>query len=214
MTECRHLCLFVRQCGSLVYLSMFVEKKKAEPLDAPLPGIIGESPAMREVYRLTRLVAPTTASVLLVGETGTGKEVIARALHNLSDRNDGPYVRVNCVRPERKPAGKRIVRPCEGAFTGAIANRRAASRPPTPARSFLDEINSTNPQAAGQTAARPAGARVRTRRRDQTIRVDSRVIAASNRDLLDGNRKRRFREDLYYRLNVVPIQLPPLRERP
>ena len=213
MTECRHLCLFVRQCGSLVYLSMFVEKKKAEPLDAPLPGIIGESPAMREVYRLTRLVAPTTASVLLVGETGTGKEVIARALHNLSDRNDGPYVRVNCGALSESLLESELFGHVKGAFTGAIDNKTGRFEAAHTGTLFLDEISSMSPKLQVKLLRVLQEHEFERVGESRTIQVNSRVIAATNQFLEDEITAGRFRDDLYYRLNVVPIYLPPLRER-
>src|SRR5580704_11616097 len=94
-----------------------------EALDAPLPGVIGDSPAMRDVYRLTRLVAPTRASVLLVGENGTGKELIARSLHRLSLRADGPYVRVNCGALSENLLESELFGHIKGAFTGAVDNK-------------------------------------------------------------------------------------------
>src|SRR6516165_1642242 len=94
-----------------------------EPLDAPLPGVVGDSPAMREVSRLTRLVAPTRASVLIVGETGTGKEMIARSVHRLSQRADGPYVRVNCGALSENLLESELFGHIKGAFTGAVDNK-------------------------------------------------------------------------------------------
>src|ERR1700757_2482979 len=99
------------------------EPRKNGPLDAPLPGVVGDSPAMREVYRLTRLVAPTRASVLLVGETGTGKELIARGVHRLSQRADGPYVRVNCGALSENLLESELFGHIKGAFTGAVDNK-------------------------------------------------------------------------------------------
>src|ERR671935_3006730 len=101
----------------------FPDPRRAEDLESELPGIVGTSPAMREVYRLTRLVAPTKTSVLLVGETGTGKELIARAIHSLSPRADGPYVRVNCGALSESLLESELFGHIKGAFTGAVDNK-------------------------------------------------------------------------------------------
>ena len=137
-----------------------------EPLDAPLPGVVGDSPAMRAVYRLTRLVATSRASVLLVGETGTGKEVIARNIHRLSPREDGPYVRVNCGALSESLLESELFGHIKGAFTGAVDNKTGRFEAAHGGTIFLDEINSMTPEAAGEAAARLAGARIRARRRE------------------------------------------------
>jgi transcriptional regulator with PAS, ATPase and Fis domain len=179
----------------------------------PLPGIIGSSPAMREVYRLTRQVARTRASVLLLGETGTGKELIAHAIHDLSERRSRPFVRVNCGALSESLLESELFGHVRGAFTGAIDNRTGRFEAAHTGTIFLDEINSTTPHLQVKLL-RALQEREFERVGDtQTIRVDTRVIAASNRDLLQEVADGRFREDLYYRLNVVPVLLPPLRER-
>src|SRR5262249_26037205 len=122
--------------------SMKSEPEKNGSLDPPLPGIVGDSPAMREVFRLTRLVAPSSASVLLVGETGTGKEVIARALHQLSSRNEGPYVRVNCGALAESLLESELFGHVKGAFTGAIDNKTGRFEAAHTGTIFLDEISS------------------------------------------------------------------------
>jgi DNA-binding NtrC family response regulator len=179
----------------------------------PLPGIIGSGAAMMEVYRLTRQVARSRASVLLLGETGTGKELIAHAIHELSQRRNRPFVRVNCGALSESLLESELFGHVRGAFTGAIDNRTGRFEAAHTGTIFLDEINSTTPHLQVKLL-RALQEREFERVGDtQTVRVDTRVIAASNRDLLAEAAAGRFREDLYYRLNVVPIQLPPLRDR-
>jgi DNA-binding NtrC family response regulator len=183
----------------------------ASPL--PIRGVVGGSKAMQEVYALTRQVAASNASVLLTGETGTGKEVIARALHELSPRGSGPFVRVNCGALSESLLESELFGHVRGSFTGAVANRAGRFEAAHTGTIFLDEINSTTPQLQVKLL-RVLQEREFERVGDtETIRVDTRVIAASNRELLDEVARERFREDLYYRLNVVPIYLPPLRAR-
>ena len=168
---------------------------------------------MQEVYRVTRQVAKTNASVLLLGETGTGKELIAKAIHQLSARGSGPFVRVNCGALTESLLESELFGHVRGSFTGAIANRTGRFEAAHTGTIFLDEINSTTPKLQVKLL-RVLQEREFERVGDtQTIRVDTRVIAASNRDLLTEVENERFREDLYYRLNVVPVDLPPLRER-
>jgi transcriptional regulator with PAS, ATPase and Fis domain len=179
----------------------------------PIKGIIGSGKAMMEVYRLTRQVARSNASVLLLGETGTGKELIAKALHQLSTRGSGPFVRVNCGGLVESLLESELFGHVRGSFTGAVANRTGRFEAAHTGTIFLDEINSTTPKLQVKLL-RVLQEREFERVGDtQTIRVDVRVIAASNRDLQELADKDEFREDLYYRLNVVPIHLPPLRQR-
>jgi DNA-binding NtrC family response regulator len=183
------------------------------PTVEPLPGIIGSGAAMTEVYRVTRQVSRSRASVLLLGETGTGKELIAHAIHDLSNRRNRPFVRVNCGALSESLLESELFGHVRGAFTGAIDNRTGRFEAAHTGTIFLDEINSTTPHLQVKLL-RALQEREFERVGDtQTIRVDTRVIAASNRDLLAEAAAGRFREDLYYRLNVVPIFLPPLRDR-
>jgi transcriptional regulator with PAS, ATPase and Fis domain len=185
----------------------------AHEADAPIAGIIGTCPAMQDVYRLTRRVARSNASVLLLGETGTGKECIATAIHQLSNRAAGPFVKVNCGALSESLLESELFGHVRGAFTGAVANRTGRFEAAHTGSLFLDEINSTT-QHLQVKLLRVLQEREFERVGDtQTIRVDTRVIAASNRDLMAEVAAERFREDLYWRLNVVPIYLPPLRER-
>lgn len=176
-------------------------------------GLIGQSPAMREVYRLTALAAASQASVLLLGETGTGKELIANALHRLSPRATGPFVRVNCGALPESLLDSELFGHVRGSFTDAIRDRTGRFEAATGGTLFLDEINSTS-STLQVKLLRVLQEREFERVGDsRTIPVDVRVLAASNRDLTKEVNEGRFREDLFWRLNVLPIQLPPLRRR-
>src|SRR3990172_3825625 len=185
-----------------------------KPAVEPLPGIIGSGAAMQEVYGVRGEVARSRASVLLLGETGTGKELIAHAVHELSQRRNRPFVRVNCGALSESLLESELFGHVRGAFTGAIENRTGRFEAAHTGTIFLDEINSTTPHLQVKLL-RALQEREFERVGDtQTIRVDTRVIAASNRDLLTEANEGRFREDLYYRLNVVPIRFPPLPHPP
>src|SRR5262245_12531350 len=180
----------------------------------PFEQIIGQSRALREVLAQVGLVAPTDASVLITGETGTGKELIARAIHSTSKRKDRPFIRVNCA---ALPAGlveSELFGHEKGAFSGAIARRLGRFELADGGTVFLDEVGELPAEAQSKLLRvlqerefdRVGGA--------APVRVDVRVIAATNRDLARAVREKTFREDLFYRLNVFPVRLPPLRERP
>jgi Nif-specific regulatory protein len=185
----------------------------SDPFESPLASIVGTSPRMREVYRLIRLVAPSRASVLLVGETGTGKELVARAIHRLSPRADGPYVRVNCGALNESLLESELFGHVKGAFTGAIDNKTGRFEAAHGGTIFLDEISSMSPKLQVKLLRVLQEHEFERVGESRTIRVDTRVIAATNQFLEDEIEAGRFRDDLYYRLNVVPIYLPPLRER-
>ncbi|MBL8888484.1 MAG: sigma-54-dependent Fis family transcriptional regulator [Planctomycetaceae bacterium] len=177
-------------------------------------GLIGTSAPMQEVYRMTRKAAGSQASVLLIGETGTGKELIAKALHLMSNRESGPLVKVNCGALSESLLESELFGHVRGSFTGAVANRTGRFEAAHTGSIFLDEINSTSLQLQIKLL-RVLQEREFERVGDtQTVQVDVRVIAASNRDLWSLVKRNEFREDLYWRLNVVPIQIPPLRARP
>lgn len=179
----------------------------------PTPELIGSAPAMREVYELTRRVAPSNASVLLSGETGTGKELIAKAIHRLSPRGSGPFVRVNCGALAENLLESELFGHVRGAFTGAVDHRTGRFEAAHTGSIFLDEINSTSGKLQVKLLRVLQEHEFERVGDTETIQVDTRVIAASNRDLLEEVEQQRFREDLYYRLNVVLIRLPSLRER-
>src|SRR5438034_4352714 len=185
----------------------------SEPLDAPLPGVVGDSQAMRAVYRVVRLVSSARASVLLVGETGTGKEVMARNIHRLGPRADGPYVRVNCGALSESLLESELFGHIKGAFTGAVDNKTGRFEAAHGGTIFLDEISSMSHKLQVKLLRVLQEREFERVGESRTIRVDTRVIAATNQFLEDEIEAGRFRDDLYYRLNVVPVQLPPLRER-
>jgi formate hydrogenlyase transcriptional activator len=182
-------------------------------LDVLSEEIVGASPAMREVYNRTRLVARSRASVLLIGETGTGKELIARAIHRLSPRADGPYIRVNCGALSESLLESELFGHIKGAFTGAIDNKTGRFEAAHGGTIFLDEISSMSPKLQVKLLRVLQEREFERVGESRTIRVDTRVIAATNQWLEDEIEAGRFRDDLYYRLNVVPVRLPPLRER-
>jgi Nif-specific regulatory protein len=183
-------------------------------LESPLPELVGDSPVMREVYHLTRLVAPTRASVLLVGETGTGKELIARAIHRLSEhRAEGPYVRVNCGALSESLLESELFGHVKGAFTGALDNKTGRFEAAHGGTIFLDEISSMSFKLQVKLLRVLQEGEFERVGESRTIRVNTRVIAATNQHLEDEIEAGRFRDDLYYRLNVVSILLPPLRDR-
>ncbi|HEY2785369.1 MAG TPA: sigma-54 dependent transcriptional regulator [Fimbriiglobus sp.] len=186
---------------------------KNESIGPPLPEIVGTAPAMTEVYRLVRLAAPRSANVLLVGETGTGKEVIAKAIHKLSRRADGPYVRVNCGALHENLLESELFGHIKGAFTGAVENKTGRFEAAHGGSIFLDEINSMSPKLQVKLLRVLQEREFERVGESRTIRVDVRVIAATNASLEDLVERGQFREDLYYRLIVVPIVLPPLRDR-
>jgi DNA-binding NtrC family response regulator len=176
-------------------------------------AIIGKSPGLQHALSQAGLVAPTDATVLIRGETGTGKELIARALHDRSARRDGPLVKLNCSAISAGLVESELFGHVKGAFTGAHDRRIGRFELANNGTLFLDEVSELplDTQAKllrvlQEREFEPVGS-------SKTQKVDVRVIAASNRDLAADSRSGRFRSDLYYRLNVFPIDLPPLRER-
>lgn len=168
---------------------------------------------MRSVYQMTRLAAMANSSVLLLGETGTGKELIASAVHELSDRVSGPFVRVNCGALTESLLDSELFGHVRGSFTDAVKDRTGRFEAAHGGTIFLDEVNSTS-STLQVKLLRVLQEREFERVGDtRTIPVDVRVIAASNCDLNLEVTENRFREDLFWRLNVLPIALPPLRRR-
>ncbi|HUJ17284.1 MAG TPA: sigma-54 dependent transcriptional regulator [Nitrospirota bacterium] len=176
-------------------------------------NFIGGSVPMQKVFLLIRQVADTGSTVLITGESGTGKELVARAVHANSSRKDKPFVTVNCGALPETLLESELFGYMKGAFTGAVSNKQGLFEAANGGTIFLDEISATTP-ALQIKLLRVIQEREFMRVGGTTdIKVDARVIAASNRDLHAEVAKGAFREDLYYRLNVIPVHLPPLRER-
>lgn len=180
---------------------------------AVLDGMVGESAAMQEVYDLTRRVSPSAATVLLFGETGTGKELVAKAIHELSARRSGPFVRVNCGALSESLLESELFGHVKGAFTSANENRTGRFEAAHGGTVFLDEINSVSLTMQVKLLRVLQEQEFERVGDSKTISVDCRIVAATNRDLEQQIVEGTFREDLYYRLNVVPIYLPALRDR-
>jgi transcriptional regulator with GAF, ATPase, and Fis domain len=182
-------------------------------LDAESHGLVGASTPMLEVYRMVARVAPTTTTVLIQGETGTGKELIARAVHRASRRSDQPFIPVDCTALAESLLESELFGHTRGAFTGAVSDKRGPFEAACGGTCFLDEIGEVSPCVQAKLL------RVLQEREVQRVggterhKVDVRIIAATNKDLAALVAEGKFREDLFYRLTVVTIPLPPLRER-
>jgi two-component system, NtrC family, response regulator PilR len=178
-----------------------------------LDNIIGRSPRMQALYQMIETVAGVHSTVLITGESGTGKELVARAIHNLSPRVDKPFVSINCGAFTETLLESELFGYVRGAFTGATANRKGLFEAADKGTIFLDEIGEMSPamqvkllRVLQEKKVRPVGGH-------EEVPVDARVIAATNRDLAAMTKAGTFREDLFYRVSVIPIELPPLREK-
>jgi DNA-binding NtrC family response regulator len=175
--------------------------------------IVGAAPAMKAVRALIRRVAPTDSTVLIVGETGTGKELVSRTIHELSPRASGPFIVVDCATLVGALFESELFGHAKGSFTGAVATTHGRVELADGGTLFLDEISCIEPGIQAKLLRVLEEREFRRVGSNQTISVNVRVIAATNMDLAEEVAKGAFREDLYYRLCVVPIVLPPLRER-
>ncbi len=178
-----------------------------------LDGIIGNSAALREVYKVLEKVAPTDSTVLITGESGTGKELLVRALHKNSKRHDKPFVPINCGAIPRELLESELFGHEKGAFTHAIRSRPGRFELADGGTIFLDEIGEMDLSLQVKILRALQEKEIERVGGSQTKKVDVRVVAATNRDLEVEVAAGRFREDLFYRLNVIPMHLPPLRER-
>ena len=189
---------------------------KVEQIDGaePQKTVIGRSPAMVEVFKMVARAAPTKSTVLILGESGTGKEVIARSIHQHSTRAQRPFVAVDCGALTETLLESELFGHVRGAFTGAVADKKGVFQEAHGGTCFLDEIGNISPNMQAkllrvlqEEEVRPVGGK-------EWIKVDARVLAATNKDLDELMKNGVFREDLYYRLKVVTICLPPIRKRP
>jgi two-component system response regulator PilR (NtrC family) len=178
-----------------------------------LDGLVGRSSVMRDLFHLLEIVASTSSTVLITGETGTGKELAARAIHHNSARRNNRFVAINCSAIPETLLEAELFGHTRGAFTGAVAMRQGRFEQAHKGTLFLDEVGTMSPalqakllRVLQEREFEPLGA-------ERSQKVDVRVIAATNRDIRQMVAEGRFQEDLYYRLNVIPVSIPPLRER-
>jgi DNA-binding NtrC family response regulator len=176
-------------------------------------NIIAESRIMKRILKLVSRVAATESTVIIYGESGTGKEVIAKAIHANSNRHDKPLITINCGSLPESLLESELFGHIKGAFTGAFKDKKGLFEEVDQGTIFLDEIGEISPQTQVKLLRVLQDGDVRRVGDNRPIKVDVRVIAATNKNLEQEIEKKNFREDLYYRLNVIPIQLPPLRER-
>jgi formate hydrogenlyase transcriptional activator len=176
-------------------------------------GIVGKSAALQKVLEQVAIVAPTDSTVLLHGETGTGKELIARAIHNLSPRRERPYVRMNCAAIPSGLLESELFGHEKGAFTGALIQRKGRFEAADGGSLFLDEIGDISLELQPKLLRAVQEQEFERLGSTRTIQVNVRLIAATHRDLRAMIRDEKFREDLFYRFSVFPIEIPPLRER-
>jgi DNA-binding NtrC family response regulator len=188
--------------------------RRAVDRTGSLGELIGRSPAMREIFALIKRISHTRSSVLITGESGTGKEVVARAIHFHGDRSEKPFVPINCTAIPEGLLESELFGHVRGAFTGAHASKRGLFEKADGGTLFLDEIGDMGLGLQGKLLRVLQDREIRAVGGTQSVRVDVRIIAATNRDLEAEIAAGRFREDLFYRLNVIPIHIPPLRERP
>lgn len=194
-----------------------VQENEWHPGAVPRPGsegIVGESKALREVLENIQIVAPTDATVLILGETGSGKELVARAIHEQSHRHKANFVTVNCAAIPRDLLESEMLGHEKGAFTGAYASKVGRFELADKGTLFLDEVGDMPPELQPKLLRVLQEQEFERLGSVRTRRIDVRVVAATNRNLAELCEAKSFREDLFYRLNVFPITIPPLRERP
>jgi len=196
-------------------LRMARRERSALRADLGLAGeLVGDSPALRIVREMIARVAPTDARVLITGESGTGKEIVAAAIHAASARKEKPFVRVNCAAIPRDLVESEMFGHERGSFTGATERRIGRFELAHTGTLFLDEVGDLGPEAQSKLLRAIEAREIERVGGGRPIKIDVRILAATNRDLERAVRDGTFREDLYFRLNVIPLPIPPLRERP
>ena len=176
--------------------------------------LIGRSPAMREIFALVRRIASNSSSVLITGESGTGKELVARTIHFAGSRAREPFLPINCTAIPEGLLESELFGHVRGAFTGAVTTKRGLFEKAHGGTLFLDEIGDMGLGLQGKILRVLQDREIRPVGGTQSVKVDVRILAATNKDLREEMEAGRFRRDLFYRLNVIPIHIPPLRERP
>jgi DNA-binding NtrC family response regulator len=190
-----------------------ITRRHPRPNEEPVTGMVGSCPQMLEMFRRIRKVAQTNSSVLIQGESGTGKELVARAVHEASSRRDSNLISVNCAAIPENLIESELFGHEKGAFTGATSTRTGLVEAANNGTLFLDEIGELPLEAQARLLRVLQEHEIRKVGSVQSQKVDVRLVAATHRDLKQFVREGRFREDLFYRINVMPLQLPPLRER-
>ncbi|MHB8765144.1 MAG: sigma-54-dependent transcriptional regulator [Deferrisomatales bacterium] len=189
-----------------------VKSASAEPVDS-FAGIIGRSRAMQDLYRRIRQVAPTDSTVLIYGESGTGKELVARAIHNHSARRERPFVAVDCTALAENLLESELFGHVKGSFTGAIRTKIGLFKVADGGTLFLDEVSNISLTVQAKLLRVLQEREITPIGGTQPVSINIRLVAATNRDLKEAVAAGQFREDLYFRLNIIPAHLPPLRER-
>jgi len=212
--QARELRLLLERAASQSRLAEHAERLERQlSYQGVLGDLVGQSRSMRQIFSLIRQVAPSKAVVLVTGESGTGKELVARAIHDLSPRRNGPFVALNCAALPETLIESELFGHEKGAFTGAVERRAGCFELAQNGTLLLDEIGDMPLGTQAKLLRVLEDSRVRRLGGKSEILVDVRVVAATNKPLEESIRKVTFREDLYYRINVFPIALPPLRDR-
>ena len=206
--------MVVRKALDLHRLTREVERLRDQiGIEIDFKNIIGRSKKMRSLFRLIKLVANTSTTVLIQGESGTGKELVSRAIHYHSPRRNRPFVTIDCGALPETLLESELFGHMRGSFTGAISNKKGLFEEADGGTILLDEIGDTTQAFQSKLLRVLQEGEIRPVGSNKNVKVDVRVIAATNKDLREGVEKKTFREDLYYRVAVVPVAIPPLRER-